>query len=316
MKIWTKYNIAEPAIRKTIQHFKDDWELASTSLESLDLSGYESSEDYETAKAAHKEIVDSWVDQFETWINSCYGDNRPPEDIIVTSSQTCHHGISFQQLLDGKREAIKLWTDFFEPRLIWYEDNVGKDDTFQAAYDHIWESVMALGGPHSFRCEFIWLITRVRYFEIIPTWELARIKKDIATNWDIIVANRQELLDFGNLAEEGIYSQETLNQFEKDKSDTEQFMQDWIDAKDNVWDGDGELHRLQLRALTQKYADLSQKIYQWHFKMGCQAIQKKDENLPINITTKENYDWTDQTRKGHDIARSISLSIQASQYQC
>lgn len=288
-----------------MKHFEDDWALSVTALETLDLSGFEG--DYAADKASFAAIVESWDTQFKQWIDSCYGDNRPEGDIIVTNSPTCHHGITFQQLLDGKRESVKIWTDFFEPRLNWYAEQEGHDASLlEEAKQTIWDSIMALGGPHSFRCEFIWLITRVRYFEIVPTWELARIKKDIQDNWDVIVANRQELLDFGNLQAEGIYSEETLQEFEANKDKTIQFMQDWIDAKDNVWDGDGELHRLKLRSLTQKFADFSQEIYQWHFKMGCQAIEKKDPDAPINLTTKENYNWTDQTRAGNTIARSTS----------
>jgi hypothetical protein len=35
MKIWTRYNIAEPAIAKMQEHFIDDWKLSIDSIESL-----------------------------------------------------------------------------------------------------------------------------------------------------------------------------------------------------------------------------------------------------------------------------------------
>ena len=80
-----------------------------------------------------------------------------------------------------------MWYGFFEPLLEAYKASDAYDvDTYNSAFNDVWESVMALGEPHSFRCEFIWIITRVRYFEIIPTWELQRIHDDTQTHWDDI----------------------------------------------------------------------------------------------------------------------------------
>lgn len=35
MKMWTRFNIAEPSIRNMIEHFENDWNLITTSMAEL-----------------------------------------------------------------------------------------------------------------------------------------------------------------------------------------------------------------------------------------------------------------------------------------
>jgi hypothetical protein len=66
-----------------------------------------------------------------------------------------------------------MWEKFFKPLLGAYKHHPDfSQDLYDEVYLSIYDSTHALGGPHSFRCEFIWLRTRVRYFELLPTWEI------------------------------------------------------------------------------------------------------------------------------------------------
>jgi hypothetical protein len=304
LKLWTRYNIAEPAIRKVIDHFNEDWEIAIDAVESLEYLRDES--DYNTKLAIYKDMKDTWVEEFEAWIDSCYDERRPDDDVIETASDVCHDGITWEQLKRGKAQSKAMWYEFFEPLLHDYQSSDGYDvEVHNAAFNDIWDSVMALGEPHSFRCEFIWIITRVRYFEIVPTWELQRIHDDTQDKWEEIKDHRQQLIDFGRDGD--LFSEETLIDMKRRKDNIREFLGKWINAEDEVFDADGELHRNTLRRLTKEHADEAFEIYKWHFQMGLTSIEKKDDEAELDWSSeKTNHKWTDQTRLANSIVTSHS----------
>lgn len=187
MFMWTRYNIAEPSIRKSIEVFNDDWNSVVTHLKEIDASKRAEElgwEDYEEQYTKWQEKKDYWITGFENWIGSCYNEHRPSDDIIKTSSKVCQNGLEFHQIMDGVRSSTQMWFDFLVPLLEAYEksDDYNKN-VHEKAFRGLEDAVYATGKPHSFRCEYLWICTRVRYFEIVPTWEITRVARDTETQW-------------------------------------------------------------------------------------------------------------------------------------
>lgn len=111
-----------------------------------------------------------------------------------------------------------MWLRFLKPLLEAYKDHPDFDqDTYDEAYQVLIDSVYSTGAPHSYRCEFIWILTRVRYFEIIPTWEIERVRDDANEYFDGIVEFRHTLVTEHHVPAEGLYSVETLDEMKAKK---------------------------------------------------------------------------------------------------
>jgi len=111
----------------------------------------------------------------------------------------------------GEKDSTAMWEEFLTPIIDAYhslENHSEKnhDDSKQLLF----EAVMATGKPHSFRCEFVFLRTRVRYFELIPSWELERIADDSEKYFSNIVAFRNELITGYGIEPKGRYSAKML----------------------------------------------------------------------------------------------------------
>lgn len=69
-------------------------------------------------------------------------------------------------------------------------------------YTKVADAMVGSGEHHSFRGEWSYLRERVRYFEIIPRWELARIKDDVGRFFEAITAFRQLRIDSHGVEDE------------------------------------------------------------------------------------------------------------------
>ena len=97
LKIWTRYNIAEPAVHKMIEHFHDDWTLSQNALATLPIEAISKElgwEDYVERLDKYQKIKEQWVVDFNAWWGSCYNEHKPTDDVIKTSSKVCHNGIT------------------------------------------------------------------------------------------------------------------------------------------------------------------------------------------------------------------------------
>lgn len=100
-----------------------------------------------------------------------------------------------------------MWKKFLLPLLEAYKDHPEfNKETHDEAFEILIDSVYRTGSPHSYRCEFIWVITRVRYFEIIPTWEIERVRDDTNAYFDSILQFRSTLINDHKIKPEGLYS--------------------------------------------------------------------------------------------------------------
>jgi hypothetical protein len=97
LKIWTRYNIAEPAVHKMIDHFHDDWRLSTDALDTLPIDAITAHlgwDDYAVRLDKYRLIKDQWVVDFNAWWGTCYNEHKPEDDVIKTASKVCQHGIS------------------------------------------------------------------------------------------------------------------------------------------------------------------------------------------------------------------------------
>lgn len=103
-----------------------------------------------------------------------------PEDrIIKTSDKICQKGITYNHFRLGLIDAEAMWNDFALALLKEYKNHESyNEQVYTEVYEVTKDAIYRTGKPHSFRCEFKWLMTRVRYFELIPNWEIERVKDD------------------------------------------------------------------------------------------------------------------------------------------
>jgi hypothetical protein len=135
----------------------------------------------------------------------------------------------------------------------------------------------------------------VRYFEIIPTWELQRIHDDTDRYWNNIVNFRKELITTYKVPQTGIYDQATLLQMTDKKDRIRDLLARWAAADDTIYDSDGELHKKYLRQSTLDRSREANEIYYWYFNMAYQQFAWKT-NAPRNFDSK-NYNYSNQTAK-------------------
>jgi hypothetical protein len=279
MKMWTRYNIAEPAIHKAITQFENDWDLVEAAFETLPAeelaAELEWEKSFEDRLAEEKAKKEQWVADFEGWIGSCYP--KPDDDVINTSDKICQKGLSFSQVKRGEQEATDMWLEFAKPLLEQYKKHSSyNEDTYAAAEKDLFESIYATGAPHSFRCVYIWIRTRVRYFEIVPTWEIERISRDVQTYWNQIEDFRNALVNEWGVEATGIYSDEKLAEMKQYAEEEKAFLILWAAGDDAVFDEDGELHRKKLKAWTGDLARKAKKVENWYFMMAFKQFVWKE----------------------------------------
>lgn len=169
-----------------------------------------------------------------------------------------------------------MWTQFARPLLAAYAKTEGYDAALhQEVHDKLKDIIWNTGKPHSFRCEFKWILTRVRYFEIVPTWEIERVRDDTIKYWSEILTFRTELLTTYKVPAAGIYSPATLTEMTEKKDRIISLLTRWASADDSVYDADGELHRNYLRQSTADQSRDANEIYYWYFNMAYQQFKWK-----------------------------------------
>jgi len=297
LKMWTRYNIAESSIRKVMRRFdtltvsmNEQLARLPTAQLAKDL-GWES---FESKHAAELAKIQTWNKDFLGWVGSCYP--MPADRTIYTSDKICQKGITQQQLKSGLNGADDMWYKFARPLLDAYAKTEGYDvKLHQEVHDRLKDIIWNTGKPHSFRCEFKWILTRVRYFEIIPTWEIERVRDDTNRYWTNIVNFRKELLTTYKVPDTGIYSQQTFNEMKDRKDRITDLLTRWAAADDSVYDADGELHRNYLRQSTADRSRDANEIYYWYFNMAYQQFSWK-AGAPKDFDSK-NYNYSDKTAK-------------------
>ena len=72
--------------------------------------------------------------------------------------------------------------------------------------------------------------TRVRYFELLPSWEMERVADDTQTFWEHLVHFRSKLVDHPDRrGKAALYTQEEFEKHEKAKNDIIDFFNTWAD---------------------------------------------------------------------------------------
>lgn len=278
MKIWTRYNIAEPVIHKIIESFDDKWEKIDDQLKKLPTNDLAADLDWESYRGRYFEErakYMAWTEDMRNWIQACYP--QPDDRVINTGDKICQRGLEYGQVKRGEKEATEMWTKFLLPLVTAYKKRADFD---QALYDESYQvfidATYKTGEPHSFRCTYIWIRTRVRYFEIIPTWELSRIAEDTEKYFMNIENFREELLTKYGVEATGLYSEEKLNEMRAYKDEQVKFLRAWALGSDEIFDQDGELHRKTLRGLTYSIAMNAKKVENWYFMMAFNQFVWKD----------------------------------------
>jgi hypothetical protein len=235
--------------------------------------------------------------EIEDWVGTCYPNGKAPSNRIVKiADKVCLYGLSYKQIQANERAADAMWEDFFKPMLAEYKEHADfNQETYDSAYKNILESIWAHGPAHSFRCEWIWMRTRVRYFEIVPTWELERIADDTQDEWDALVSFRNTLVNEHGIPAEGIYADDYMNKMEELKNRIIAFMNKYAKADGEIYDTNGELHRLKLKDTLFDRATDAREIYQWHYLMAKKQLKWK-EGRPHDLVSA-NYLWADPTAK-------------------
>jgi hypothetical protein len=220
-----------------------------------------------------------------------------PEDRTVkTSDQICHNGISYQDIKNGEKEAEAMWEDFFQVVLDKHKEMILIDNgDWNAIHTELYNLIMVRGQPHSFRLEWVFMRTRVRYFELIPNWEIQRVHDDAETFFQEIVAFREALINDHGVEATGYYSEETLNEMAALKDEIKDFLNRWVHGDDSVYDDDQNRNRKKLKLLTKEAAKNAKTIYYWHYKMAKKQMKWKD-GMPHDLVS-ENYLWSDDTAK-------------------
>lgn len=189
-----------------------------------------------------------------------------------------------------------MWKDFALKLLRAYKKSDSYDEkVYEEVFQTCHEAIYKKGHPQSIRLEFIWFLTRVRYFELIPNWEIARVRDDTNTYFAQIEEFRNTLVQQHGVKAKGIYSDEKLSEMQAKKAAIVDFLQNWENADDSVYDQDGEKHRRVIRAETRDLSREANRIYNWYFNMAYKQFKWK-EGRPKDFVSA-NFLWSDPTAK-------------------
>lgn len=107
--------------------------------------------------------------------DTCEGENHPANNImpITVNDKICKDGITYKQLQAGYRDSVKMH-NFFQKVVEEYKEKSDEpdNDTYEEVKDLFYKRVYKHGKDESFRNEWTLFLSRVRYFEIIPKWEV------------------------------------------------------------------------------------------------------------------------------------------------
>lgn len=203
-----------------------------------------------------------------------------------------------------------MWKKVYIPLLNEYKDHDSFDEKIHAdSYGKLKNAMYTIGDPHSFRCEWLFIQSRVRYFELIPTWEIERVRDDFKDHFENIVSFRKELLekhpevlerdryesDYMHKKAVALYSQQKEDEMAEIVKDIRKFLEDWCKAKPSVYDPDLELHRKKTRTELRKHVKTSQQLYDYYFLMGFMQFRWK-EGKPHDFDS-DNFNFRDSAAK-------------------
>lgn len=271
------------------------WIRATSQIERLPVNALanELGWSYTEKKNEQAQIYAGWVNALKDWAASCYP--MPADRTINTGDKICQNGIDYATIKKGESDAKAMWEDFFEPLLEQYK----KSENFnQATYDEVRKvvgnTVYEKGEFQSFYLEWKFIRTRVRYFELIPNWEIERVRDDVKEHFVEVEAFRNQLVNELGVSPTGIYSEATLNEMRDRKDKLVLFLNNWVMGKDVVYDHGAERQRNTLRALTAEAEDEATEIYKWHWKMAWRNWEWK-EGMPHDLN-KDHFKWTPKSR--------------------
>lgn len=119
--MWTRYNIAESSVMRTIEKFHDHWHVVQSQLNRLPTEKLAKElgwQDYEAEVSKHEAVFNAWIKDFEAWIESCYP--MPEDRLINTGDKICQQGITYNQFRLGLKASESMWKDFASPLLRQY----------------------------------------------------------------------------------------------------------------------------------------------------------------------------------------------------
>lgn len=291
MKMWTRFNIAESQVHLFQRHFETDREVIRMFLneyvdEALLTEIGWSQKDFDSKKAElFEEPIAHWLVEVGKWIDSCYDDQesrtnvsgKHADRIVKTGDQICRYDDMSKLIYKGSYQAQDMFHEFLNPIL----DGVKAlhEDDYHKQYTLIRKVTIETGKSkkhddnlefHSFLCEWAFMVTRVRYFELIPSWELQRIADDTDAFWGNVLEFRGKLVDHKDRrGDKSLYTQEKVSEFEAKKNAISEFLRIWADPDrvHQLYDKDEDLFRQELRVETQKHIDSATEIYNWHYQM-------------------------------------------------
>lgn len=139
---------------------------------------------------------------------------------------------------------------------------------YDDVYSHVRNIVLAKGGHQAFLLEWKFIKTRVRYFELIPNWEIERVRDEAGDMFPQIVELRNAMVNEHGVPATGLYSEDTLAEMTQKKDDLVAFLHAWINGDDSVYDSGDERKRKTLKKLTAHGYKEATAIYQWHWAMA------------------------------------------------
>lgn len=228
----------------------------------------------------------------------------PQDRTVQISSEICQSNITWTNITTSEREAKKFYETFLNQTLIAYKDSDNFDQDLYDDAKKTFEGCVYISGPtESYRYEFQLIRTRIRYFEIIPQWELARISDDMVDSWQHIVELRSNLTEWERTeGDVDLFTDETFEAHKKNYSDCLHFIRKWSQGKDfnETEDGeeklpltDGHKHRNYVKKnseicteaakLTENWA-LEMAFNQWRWKANRTHDFNSSNYLYVNYT--------------------------------
>lgn len=82
LKMWKRFNIAEPAVQKMVEAFENHWATIKSVEDNLPFNDLAEAlgEEWRNDYANQKKIYDDWIVALNNWIGSCY---PAPADRVV-----------------------------------------------------------------------------------------------------------------------------------------------------------------------------------------------------------------------------------------